>query len=327
VVWLLIKDDQFRDNPPNPAWTPSQPVINRYLSLYNGDRPENLEIVEQMRAVLDRYADRVLIGEIYLPFDRLAAYYGKDLSGAQLPFNFALIHAAWNAESVASLITKYEKSLPTGGWPNWVLGNHDQPRIAARIGAAQARVAAMLLLTLRGTPTMYYGDEIGLAHVDILSELARDPWEKNEPGLGVGRDPSRTPMQWDKSVNAAFSNGTPWLPLDSQYLERNVATLHNNPASILSLYRNLIDLRSKYAALNIGAGRVIESTDNVLVFERTEGPEKFIIALNFAADGRALPRSIGLKPFALISTHMDRQGPWTGTELRGGEGVLFRMDD
>ena len=93
VLWLLIKDDQFRDNPPNPAWTPTQPVINRYLSLYNGDRPENLEIVEQMRAVLDRYSDRVLIGEIYLPFDRLAAYYGKDLSGAQLPFNFALIHA------------------------------------------------------------------------------------------------------------------------------------------------------------------------------------------------------------------------------------------
>ena len=326
VLWLLIKDDQFRDNPPNPAWTPTQPVISRYLSLYNGDRPENLEIVEQMRAVLDRYADRVLIGEIYLPFDRLAAYYGKDLSGAQLPFNFALIHATWNAESVASLIEEYEKSLPAGGWPNWVLGNHDQPRIAARIGAAQARIAAMMLLTLRGTPTMYYGDEIGLAHVDIPPELARDPWEKNEPGLGVGRDPSRTPMQWDKSVNAGFSSGTPWLPLDSQHLDRTVATLRDNPASILSLYRNLADLRRKYAALNIGAGRVIELKNNVLVFERTEGRERFIIVLNFAAGARPFPRSIGSSPFALISTHMDRQELWAGTELRGNEGVIFRMD-
>ena len=103
----------------------------------------------------------------------------------------------------------------------------------------------MLLLTLRGTPTMYYGDEIGLAHVDIPPELARDPWEKNEPGLGVGRDPSRTPMQWDKSVNAGFSNGTPWLPLDSLHLDRNVATLREDPTSILSLYRNLVDLEKK----------------------------------------------------------------------------------
>jgi alpha-glucosidase len=326
VLWLLIKDNQFRNNPPNPAWTPAQPVINRYLSIYNSDRPETLEIVEQMRAVLDRYSDRVLIGEIYLPFDRLAAYYGKDLSGAQLPFNFALIHAPWNAESVASLIAEYEKSLPTGGWPNWVLGNHDQPRIAARIGAAQARIAAMLLLTLRGTPTMYYGDEIGLARVDIPPGLARDPWEKNEPGLGVGRDPSRTPMQWDKSVNAGFSNGSPWLPLDPLYLTRNVETLREDRSSILSLYRNLIQVRTEYAALNTGAGCVIESSDNVLVFERTEGQERFVTVLNFAADPRLLPQTIGSRPFALISTHMDRQGPWTGTELRGNEGVIFRMN-
>jgi alpha-glucosidase len=326
VLWLLIKDDKFRDNPPNPAWTPTQPVINRYLSVYNGDRPENLEIVEQMRAVLDRYADRVLIGEIYLPFGRLAAYYGKDLSGAQLPFNFALIHVAWNADSIASLIAEYEKSLPSAGWPNWVLGNHDQLRIAARIGHARSRIAAILLLTLRGTPTMYYGDEIGLARVDIPPEFARDPWERNEPGLGVGRDPSRTPMQWDKSINAGFSNGTPWLPLDRHYLDRNVATLREDPASILSLYRNLLHLRRNYVALNIGAGRVIGSEDNVLVLERTEGGERFVIVLNFAEEARPLPRAIGSTPFALISTYMDRRGPWTGADLRANEGIIFSMN-
>jgi alpha-glucosidase len=326
VLWLLIKDDQFRDNPPNPAWTRTQPAINRFLSLYNSDRPENIEIVEQMRSVLDRYSDRVLIGEIYLPFDRLATYYGRDLSGAQLPFNFALIHAAWNAESIASLISAYERSLPVGGWPNWVLGNHDQPRIAARVGAAQARIAAMLLLTLRGTPTMYYGDEIGLTRVHISSELARDPWERNEPGLGVGRDPSRTPMQWDKTLNAGFSKGSPWLPLDPHYCDDNVATLRENPTSILSLYRNLIDLRCRHDALNVGSGRVIEARDDVLVFERTEGKQRFCIVLNFAVDARPLPECVKSAPFALISTHMDREGLLSTAELRGNEGIIFHME-
>jgi alpha-glucosidase len=122
VIWLLIKDDQFRDNPPNPAYLPTQPDINRTLSVYNSDRPEIHSLVAKMRAVLDRYRDRVLIGEIYLPIERLVKYYGDKLAGAHLPFNFALIHAAWNAKVIASLILEYEEALPPGGWPNWVLG-------------------------------------------------------------------------------------------------------------------------------------------------------------------------------------------------------------
>src|SRR4029077_14533217 len=112
-----------------------------------------------------------------------------------IPFNFALIHAAWNAKEIGGLIADYEAALPPDGWPNWVLGIHAQPRIAARVGGRRARTAAMLLLALRGTPTMYYGDEIGLARVAIPQNLMQDPWEKNEPGLGVGRDPWRTPLQ------------------------------------------------------------------------------------------------------------------------------------
>jgi alpha-glucosidase len=137
-----------------------------------------------MRALLDAYPERVLIGEIYLPLHRLVAYYGPDLRGAHLPFNFQLIFAAWSARGIARLVGEYEAALPPGGWPNWVLGNHDQKRIATRIGAAQARVAAMLLLTLRGTPTLYYGDEIGMENVPIPPDQVQDPWEKNEPGLG-----------------------------------------------------------------------------------------------------------------------------------------------
>ena len=154
VLWLLIKDEQFRDNPPNPGWQPHQASINRYLQRYSADQPEVHEVVGEMRAVLDAYPDRVLIGEIYLPVERLVAYYGRDRKGAQLPFNFQLIFTAWSAQDVSRIVDEYDAAVPDGCWPNWVLGNHDQKRVATRLGAAYAPMAAMLLLTLRGTPTL-----------------------------------------------------------------------------------------------------------------------------------------------------------------------------
>src|SRR6185437_7081039 len=102
-------------------------------------RPEVQELVARMRAVVDEFADRVLIGEIYLPIERLVAYYGTRLDGVHLPFNFQLLRCPWDARSLAALIAQYERALPEGGWPNWVLGNHDVARIASRIGIAQAR--------------------------------------------------------------------------------------------------------------------------------------------------------------------------------------------
>ena len=142
-------------------------------------------MVAGLRAVLDEYGDRVMIGELYLPIDRLVTYYGPHLNEAQLPFNFQLLlMSGWSAETIARIITDYEAALPPGGWPNWVLGNHDRPRIASRIGAAQARMAAMLLLTLRGTPTIFYGEEIGMTDVPIPPGAVQDPAEKREPGRG-----------------------------------------------------------------------------------------------------------------------------------------------
>jgi alpha-glucosidase len=264
-----------------------------------------------------------LIGEIYLPFERLAAYYGKDLSGAHLPFNFSLIHAAWNATAIAGLIEEYEASLPPGGWPNWVLGNHDQARIAERVGLAQARIAAMLLLTLRGTPTMYYGDEIGLPGVDVPPDRVQDPWEKREPGLNVGRDPSRTPMQWDATANAGFSRGRAWLPVEKDFPTRTVAAQQADARSILMLTRTLIALRNTSRALRIGAQRIVSARENVLLFERSHAEECFLIALNFAAEDRTLERPMAGKLVA--STHMDRAELGRAT-LRGGEGIVLRLD-
>ena len=322
VIWLLIKDAELRDNPPNPDYRPTEPASTRVLSCYNADQPETHEIVSEMRSVLEQYDKRVLIGEIYLPIERLVAYYGKDLRGAHLPFNFQLIQTAWTAAAIAQLVTEYESALPPGGWPNWVLGNHDRPRIAARVGAAQAQIAAMLLLTLRGTPTMYYGDELGIGRVAIPPEAVQDPWERNEPGLGLGRDPSRTPFQWDATKNAGFTDGKPWLPLSSSYTSKNVATLRNDPTSLLNLYRHLLSIRRQYVALNSGAFRLIGVQGHAIIYERTAASERIIICLNF----RDLEQRISVREFAeatiLASTHDDRADLDSDFTLRPDEGLI-----
>jgi alpha-glucosidase len=324
VMWMLIKDDQFRDNPINPESAPDAPASQRLLAVYNTDRPEVHAIVADMRAVLDSYGDRLLIGEIYLPLHQLAAYYGQDLKGAQLPFNFHLILCPWNAEAIATAITEYEAALPVGAWPNWVIGNHDRSRIATRAGRAQARIAAMLLLTLRGTPTMYYGDEIGMTDVPIPPAEVQDPAEKNEPGKGMGRDPERTPMQWDNSRFAGFTAGTPWLRLSTDYATVNVATLSSQPDSVLSLYRALIGLRNGNAALNSGGVERVSSNGNVLRYERVDGEQRFAVLLNFN-DKREEALIGGGR--IVVSTHMDRSGETVegNVSLRAFEGVVVQL--
>lgn len=329
VIWHLMKDAQFRDNPPNPHYRPGQREIERYLQVHSTDQPEVHALIAEMRKVLEEYEDRVLIGEIYLPIERLVAYYGTDLSGAHLPFNFQLIHASWCAPAIAALVREYEAALPPGGWPNWVLGNHDQQRIAARVGAAQARVAAMLLLTLRGTPTMYYGDELGIGRVEIPPEAVQDPWENNEPGRGFGRDPQRTPMHWDGSPQAGFTTGRPWLPLAPEAASCNVETLSRDPRSILSLYRQLIGLRRRRLALSIGDYADLSCAGEVLVYARRHGEERLLVALNFSHTAQRAELPEGFRGgHVLLSTHLDRDGDTAGTriELRPDEGVIIALD-
>ena len=329
VIWHLIKDATFRDNPPNPAYQAHQAEINRFLQVHSADQSEVHEVVGEMRSVLEEYPDRVLIGEIYLPLERLVTYYGKDLSGAHLPFNFQLIQTAWNAGKIAALINEYEAAIPEGGWPNWVLGNHDQPRIGARIGPQQARVAAMLLLTLRGTPTMYYGDEVGIGQVEIPPEAAQDPWEKNEPGLGLGRDPERTPMHWNGSVEAGFTSGQPWLPLDPRFPSCHVEGLSQDPTSILMLYRRLIALRRQHLALSVGRYAPIAAEGDILAFERQHRTGRFAVVLNLGHQPHILPLAHGATGRVLLSTFLDRDEEPVGTQvqLRPDEGVIIALEE
>ncbi len=310
VIWHLIKDDRLRDNPVNEAYEPHQAAINRFEQVYSCDRPEVLDVIAEMRSVLREYGERVLIGEIYLPIERLVTYYGPDLRGADLPFNFQLISTDWRADSVRALVEEYEAALPDGAWPNWVLGNHDQPRIAARIGPAQARIAAMLLLTLRGTPTLYYGDEIGLDAVAIAPHQARDPWGRNEPGHG--RDPERTPMQWETAPNAGFTSGMPWLPITTDHKVRNVDALRDDAASILTLYRRLMSLRRDHAVLSSGSYRTItlssSVSEEVFAYERVQADERLRIILNFGSRERQIELPGGRGWSILLSNQTGRTG-------------------
>ena len=293
VLWHLVKAADFPDNPPNPAYQPAMGDMHRVLQLHSTDQPEVHAIAADMRAVADRYGasgwgERVLIGEIYLPVDRLLHYYGRERAEMHLPLNFQLIDAPWRARSLATLIVSYEAALPPGAWPNWVLGNHDRPRVAAKRGQAQACVAAMLLLTLRGTPTLYYGDELGLSDVAIPAAQIQDPRELREPGLALGRDPVRTPMPWDRSENAGFTTAKPWLPLNADWPARNVARMAQEPHSILALYRRLLAVRRGHPALATGEFALLDSEGDVLAYERRHAAERLIVALNLGGHSQRL---------------------------------------
>ncbi len=264
----------------------------------------------------------MLIGEIYLPLERLLQYYGADLQGAHLPFNFQLLSTPWNARELARLVAEYERLLPSGAWPNWVLGNHDRPRIASRVGPAQARVAAMLLLTLRGTPTLYYGDELGMQNVPIPPEAVQDPFERRVPGLGLGRDPVRTPMQWSGAPHAGFSTARPWLPVSPDYATHNVAAQRDDPRSMLTLHKRLIALRQAEPSLQTGNFQILETKGDVLGYVRDNA---FLIALNLGSRPQRL--SLPRDGAVVLSTHLDRTQERIGTilDLRPDEGLIVRL--
>ena len=328
VSYKVMKDTEYRNNPPNPEWKPGMNPFDRLLQTYSEDMPDNHEFNRWLRGVADEYHDRVLVGEIYLSIPQLVTHYGNN-DEFHLPFNFHLILAQWNPLIIRSLIEAYERALPEGAWPNWVLGNHDQHRFASRAGVAQARIGMMLLLTLRGTPTIYHGDEIGMVDGEIPPDKIQDPAEINAPGLGLGRDPERTPIQWDDSPNAGFCppNVEPWLPVAANYTTINVSRQKEQPDSMLTFTRRLIALRQETAALHAGDYRTLEADETLLAYVRETETERYVVVLNFGPEARTwtLPKECLLSEIVL-STLMDGGMTVTAGQvvLRGREGIILR---
>ncbi len=337
VIGLMLKDPEFRDEPLNPAWNGLYPFA-QLNHIYTSNLSEVHELIHQMRVLLDSYEDRMMVGETYVPNDILMKYYGtSEKLECHLPFNFQLILAPWKAATVRQMVDDYEAALLPDAWPNWVLGNHDQHRLATRIGADQARVANMLLLTLRGTPICYYGDELGMQDVSIPPEKIQDPPAVNQPEIAhiVGRDPERTPMQWDSSPNAGFASpdvGELWLPLASNYTEVNVASELEEPRSMLNFYRKLLAYRKATPALLWGSYRSLdlqpaEAGENCFVFERGTADQRLLVALNFSGQEQTLSLpELGTGRVAL-STLLDREGEEDLADLvlRANEGCIIEL--
>ncbi|QOZ71090.1 alpha-amylase family glycosyl hydrolase [Bradyrhizobium arachidis] len=322
---VLIKDALLRDNPPNPQ-AEGKPPPQRQTPVFTDDRPETMTCIEFIREVVDDYPERLLCGEVQGKTDRIGHFYGNDRPRLHLPLNFALLDAHWDALSLQAAIDAYYNALPDDAWPVWLIGGHDKQRIASKIGEAQMRVLAMLLMTLHGTPFLYMGDEIGRKRVPIPPDRVCDPFEKLVPGYGLCRDPERAPMRWDSSANGGFSTDDPWLPLERDGA-LNVAAQCRDEHSILALFRALMALRREHACLRQGGYEPLRSQNEVLAYGRTDGRNGILVALNIAAE----PRKWHWQGHGrlLMSTHLDRPPapqPDATTLLRGNEGVIIAIE-
>ncbi|GAB4526872.1 MAG: alpha-amylase family glycosyl hydrolase [Anaerolineae bacterium] len=323
VIGHIIKDADFRDNP-----VTADGQIQR---IYSEQQPEVHQYIHRIRRVFDEFPNTVSIGEVPYEFSPLnqESYYGtEETPELHLPFNFGLIPLSWNAELIRSAADAYDASIPSHGWPNNVLGNHDSPRIASKYGPAQARVATMLLLTLRGTPTLYYGDEIGMTNVTIPKERILDPQGRNTDKFN--RDECRTPMQWNAGLHAGFSDNPDtelWLPLAGDYETVNVTVQENDPQSTLALNKALLALRRAEPALHLGTYQSLQGADGCFVYMRQHADSQFVIALNFTSETKTLHLR-DLAGTVAVSTLMDRQGDavnLSALELRPDEGVIVRL--
>lgn len=308
----LIKDPELRDEPTGFDGEPGHPEVRTH------DLPAVHAVIRKMRAVIDQYPDRVLIGELYVSLEKLMSYYGAG-DEFHIPSNFHLILKP--PERWPQLIERYEALLPDGAWPNWVMGNHDQPRVATRVGPHRARTAMMALLTLRGTPTIYYGDELGLGDVTVPPELSQDPQGRAFPHRS--RDPARSPMPWSRGPHAGFcpDGSSPWLPLTPDHLEVNVAAQESDPHSLLNLTRSLLRLRRSEEDLQVGSYVALPAPDGVLAFQRGAG---WAVVLNLTDEHASWQPPRGGE--IVLSTHQDEPGNVGGNlDLRPGEGLVFRL--
>jgi alpha-glucosidase len=291
------------------------------------DWPDIIDAARAIRKVVDEYPERMTVGEVFGGPMNIVRYYGGDkLDGLHLAFNFPFVRvfdAQWTADHVRKRVDAFEAALPDGGWPNHVFGNHDVDRMISRVngdgrGQERARVAAMLMLTLRGTPFMYYGEELGMENVDVPEEQLQDPARK----YGRGRDPERTPMQWTRE--GGFTSGAPWLPYGD--LSRNVEDERNDPTSLLSLYRKLLWFRRGSDALRFGAYSPVDGLpESVYAYTRTSGDERLLTVLNFSNDAVSFELPSSLRPVECVAGTHGEAAVGGKVSLAGNEGRLLRL--
>jgi alpha-glucosidase len=291
-----------------------------------------------MRSLVDAHSEKMLVGEINLDKHEdgtvAASFYGKANDELHLAFNFEFLECPWKAAAFQAAVERWERTLPEGGWPNYVLSNHDYPRHYSRYAKgdqteARARLAALMLFTLRGTPFLYYGEEIGMRNVRVPRWRFQDPVGKRYWPFHPGRDEERTPMQWTGGEHADFSIHDPWLPLPKDYTRRNVAIQEQNPDSLLSFYKKLSWLRKRTPALQTGRYVSLQNLpDEIFGYIRDGEGERYLILLNFADTARLVElKELADQGSVVISTSDRQDGPvaLTVIQLAGNEGLLLNL--
>lgn len=334
INWIG-KDTRWPDNPLRLGWR----GYTRQVHRYDRDQPLAHDVMRELRSVLSAYPDTALVGEASADTPGgPASFYGNGSDELHMVFDFRLLKSPWHPDRFRHLIAQQEAAVPDGCWPPIVFSNHDQSRHIDRYGIGgnaerRARAAAVMLFALRGTPFLYYGEEIGMRDGSLRYRHLRDPYTKRYWPFRTGRDPARTPMQWDCSPQAGFTTGKPWLPVSPNASMTNVETESRDPSSLLHLYRRLIHLRRGVPALQHGAYMPLDSDErNVLVFLRksefpsTKGPD-VLVAVNFS--GRrttCLVKGIAMNGTVLLSTNepIDDRTPYEAglIDLQPDEAII-----
>lgn len=308
VINLLFKDKTLRSN-----------SIRNFLldkKAFNRNQPEIYELLKDLRELLDHYPDRTSIGEIYmLPTgdSKLAAsFLGNGSDMLHLAFDFSIIFATWKASAYYKAIRNYYRYLPPDGWPCFFFSNHDvgrsiKNRLFASHKYSKARIQAVLLLTLKGTPFIYYGDEIGMENANIPKHRIQDLYGKLFYPFYKGRDGARTPMQWDDTAYAGFSTNEPWLIVNKNYKTVNVKTEETDKNSVYNTYRKLIALRKQHTVLQSGEIEFLgKGYQNILIYTRCSVCEKIIVLLNFGNSRMNIIVKDSYHAEVLFSTHNKR---------------------
>jgi alpha-glucosidase len=314
AVTSLMKDEKLRDDPPNPNYTeainePDERNIRQYSEMGH----EYVDIITSFCEIMDQDDDRFLISEAYLDVPGLQDLYRAcDAHPIHAPFNFNLLKLKWSATVYRDFIAEYELSMMPEDLPNYVLGNHDRSRVATRVGVAQARLLAMMQMTLRGLPVIYYGEELGMK--DIETNPSGESGSSNVARDRFGRDRSRAPMVWSEN-DVNITTKKTWLPRQNIDNVPTVEDQNIDPQSMLNFYRHIIHLRGTLGALSLGNYEPIEtSSDDVFAYMRDNGSQQCYIFLNFSENTNSID--------------VNDIGKWiAGTHLVDGDGEAFQQGE
>lgn len=325
VCHAIVKDHQLRDDP---AVSPDDhPEVRKrgLRQVFSMNRPEVHDVLRRWRAIASASEpERILVGETYvLDLDQLIPFYGSGADELHLAFNFLFVHAPFEAAPLRAIVEAVEDKLPTQAWPVFTGSNHDAGRLVRRWADGdehKVRCALLMLIALRGTPFLYYGDEIGMPEVEIDPAQARDPVGLRTGDPTRGRDGCRTPMQWSAEPGAGFTpdGARPWLPIGDA-AARNVAAQREDPGSVLHLVRDLIALRRERDELRHGDYVTLPAPEGAWTWRRGAGTA---VALNLSDDAVTVD---GLAGAVLVATERARDGervdgalalaPWSGALL------------